>query len=387
MPESSIKYGLTRSGRGWYKRIGKRPRWIVSAKLCPTGEDADAYYEANFSEIAKRAPVRRSAVTLRQAAGAFVGEKEAARLHRDTIRDYEDVMLIAMRAASADRAVASLDMTAADALTRAVAHLGTARRLKYVVYLRGFIAWCARQGIACGWTRETFRPPKKSERRRDRASRRKPVYTHNEIRRLLRHASDRMRAVILLAVNCAMGPDELTKLTDRDVRGGVIDKPRQKTGVDRLVPLWPETIASLPKRSGLLFPGPGGKPLDPVRLTRRFHAICSRAAVPPRGLYHLRRTFRTIADGFGDHRAAAKVMGRELPDIDSIYVLTIDRERIERMLAHVKSSLRIGRALAARRYLNGQRGLALRVARRASKAKQSAPSARIAKPRRRADQG
>lgn len=382
MAERSPKHNLTRSGRGWYKRVGKRPRWIVSAKSCPTGEEADLFYEDNFTEIAKATPVKRSAVTLRQAAASFVESKEGKNLHRGTIRDYDDTMLIVMRAVGADRPVAKLDISAADRVTEATAHLGTERRLKHVVNLRGFIAWCARQGIECGWTRETFRAPGKAERRRERARRRKVPYTHNEIRRMLRHASDRMRAVIMLALNCAMGPDELTRVTGRDVKGGTFDKPRQKTGIDRLVPLWPETLALLPKVDGLLFPGPKGKPLDPSRLTRRFHAVCQRACVPPRGLYTLRRTFRTIADEYGDQRAAAKVMGRETGDIDSVYVLHISRERISRMLDHVKSSLRIGRALRARRYRNGQRGLALRIAQRAATARPTAPPANSAMSRR-----
>jgi integrase len=197
------------------------------------------------------------------------------------------------------------------------------------------------------------------------------------------------------------------RLTREDVKGGVIEKARQKTGVEREIPLWAETIEAIarmaegssfsPKHLGdsastshprLLFPGPKGKPLDPDRLTRRFHAVCKRACVPTRGLYHCRRTFRTLADDHGDQRAAAKVMGRELPDTDTLYVLVIRRDRIVRMLDHVKSVLRIGNALRARRYRNGQRGLALRVARRAARtAAKAAPSARSARPRRRAGRG
>jgi integrase len=384
MAERSPKHGLTRSGRGWYKRVGKRPRWIASAKSCPTGEEADAFYEANFSELAK-APTTKSAATLVQLADLFMEHKDAAGLHHGTVRDYDDTLVNVMRAVGAERPIKGLNEDDAARVMAAIAHLGTARRVKHVVNLRGFITWAKRFGI--GWEPTMFRGPRKLERRRDRAKRKRPPYTPNQVRRLLRHASDRMRAVILLAFNCAMGPDEIVRLTREDVKGGVIEKARQKTGVEREIPLWAETIAALPTTPGLLFPGPDGKPLDPDRLTRRFHAVCRRACVPPRGLYHCRRTFRTLADDHGDQRAAAKVMGRELPDTDTLYVLVIRRDRIVRMLDHVKSVLRIDRGLAARRYLNGQRGLALRVARRASKAKQSAPTARTAKPRRRADQG
>lgn len=357
----SPKHGLTRSGRGWYRRVGKKPRWIVSAAVCPTGAEADAYFEANFSALAA-GPVSRSRVTVRQAAGAFVGHKEGKRLHPKTIRSYDDTMLLLMRTVGDERTVAALDRANAAAIEQRMSHLGTSRRTMYVVMLRGFIAWCGREGIECGWTRETFTPPTKSERRRERATKGMRPYTHQEIRRLLRNGSDKMRAIILLGLNAALGPDELTKLTAADVRGGSIDKMRQKTGVERLIPLWPETVAALPKRTGLLFGTERGTQLDPDHMTRYFLDLCVRAAVKPRGLYNLRRTFRTVADEYGDQRAAAKVMGRETGDMDSVYVLHISRERIARMLDHVKSVLRIGPALAARRY--GRVGLATRLAAR-----------------------
>src|SRR4051812_22100818 len=100
MPERSPKHGLTRNGRGWIKRphAKAKPRWIVSARACPTGELADAYYEAHFAEIQQAAtdaadPVLTGTVSFLDAAESFVREKEARKLHKGTIRDYDDALL------------------------------------------------------------------------------------------------------------------------------------------------------------------------------------------------------------------------------------------------------------------------------------------------------
>jgi hypothetical protein len=403
----SPKHSLTLSGRGWYKRVAKTPRWIVSVRECPSGEEADRFFERHFQKLASAPPPRSDALAVRHAANLFVETKEQSGLHQGTVRDYDDTMLRLIRCVGGER---TLDALGADDARLFVADmmskLGPDRRQKHLINLRGFVRWCGRQGISIGWTLDDLPLIRKKVMRREKSQRRKRPWTVAEVRRLLRHGSDRMRAAMLLALNAAMGPEEIVQLTGADVRGGVIDKPRAKTGVERFAPLWNETLAALaavprPKNGGgggWLFPsrrrGGAGGHVKPAVLIRRFRALCDRAGVRPDGLYNFRRTFRTIADEFGDQRAAARVMGRELPDIDTVYVLTVKRDRIERMLDHVRLSLRIDRALRAKRYVAGQRGLAKRIARRrarrapiAGSAKRGSPHATRANARRLSKRG
>lgn len=383
MPESSPKYGLTRNGRGWVKRIGRgeAPRWIVSANVCPTGEAADAFFEANFPELTKqRQKPIGGVIVFREAAELFVRDREARKLHRGTLRDYEDTMRRFGRAVGGDRPTGELNDADARKVEPGLMKLGTARRLKHAVNIRAFIRWCGKRGIPCGWTVETFTAPPKAERRRDRAARQKTPFTTAQVRRLMRHASDRMRLAILLGLNAAMGPEELLGLTYADVKAGILAKPRQKTGIKRRAVLWPETRAAINVAGGhgLLFADEDGRVMKPTTLMRKFRALCDRACVPPMGHYTLRRTFRTIADDLGDQRAAALVMGRELPDVDTVYVLAVKDERIARVLEHVRTVLQIGSAWAARRRTQGQRGLAARLERRG--VPQSPESPRLRQP-------
>ena len=51
----------------------------------------------------------------------------------------------------------------------------------------------------------------------------------------------------MLALNCGMGNSDCGQLRFRnvDLRGGWLDYPRPKTGVDRRCPLWKETIQAI----------------------------------------------------------------------------------------------------------------------------------------------
>jgi hypothetical protein len=239
-----------------------------------------------------------------------------------------------------------------------ISPLGAKRRLKHIRNIRNYVKWATKL-YATTWTVEMFPLPTKRELRGD--GRKFEPYTPAQFRRLLQYASDRLRLVIMLGINLAMGPDEMTHLTREMFRRPDFTEPRRKNKIPRQIPVWPELRAMIPPGNGLLFPGQDGKPLEPKLLIKQFGALCKRACVPRHGLYNFRRTFRTIADDWGDQRAAAKVMGRELPDTDTVYVLNIKRDRLERMMDHVKTSLRVDRALRARRYDAWVFGLSKRI--------------------------
>ncbi|QEG43759.1 site-specific integrase [Roseimaritima ulvae] len=60
-------------------------------------------------------------------------------------------------------------------------------------------------------------------------------------------ANVKQRAMILLAINCGFIPCDLGRLRWSDLQAvpGWLELVREKTGVDRRAPLWPETQAAL----------------------------------------------------------------------------------------------------------------------------------------------
>lgn len=51
MSERTPKHGLTRTKRGWIKRINKAPKWICSDRIAPSAAAADDYYEKQFTQL------------------------------------------------------------------------------------------------------------------------------------------------------------------------------------------------------------------------------------------------------------------------------------------------------------------------------------------------
>lgn len=334
MAESSPKYGLTRSGRGWYRRVGGRSRYIVAVSRCPTGVAADAWFEKHVAHIAKPAVATDS---LGEAFNGFIANRRARKLNAGTISDYLDTgrkLVVLFGSRSIDR----LTSADAEAFRATLEGLSPSRRQKHLVNVRAFLRWAGGH-YAPSWTLADFPNVSKRELRLGRV--RHPPFSPAQVRRLMRYGNTRQRLVVLLGLNMGVGPHEMSLLKAEDFKGGVFTLPRSKTGVERCVPIWPEVLALLPKK-GRLFDATA-----PV-LIRTFRRLCDRACVPPWGIYHLRRTFRTVADTAGDQRAAARVMGRELPDTDTVYVTQITVERIGRMLEHVRTALRVRQAMKAR---------------------------------------
>src|SRR5262249_35842706 len=143
------------------------------------------------------------------------------------------------------------------------------------------------------------------------------LFTADEIKAMLAAATVPMRAMILLGINGGLGNTDCGSLplAALDLETGWIDYPRSKTGIDRRIPLWPETVQALrdalaarrePKDkadAGLVFTtkyrlawakddrsGPISQ--ETAKLLKKL-CINHRKRL---GFYTLRHTFRTIAD-------------------------------------------------------------------------------------------
>ncbi|MFB0524861.1 MAG: tyrosine-type recombinase/integrase [Phycisphaerae bacterium] len=142
-----------------------------------------------------------------------------------------------------------------------------------------------------------------------------------------------MKAMICLGLNCGFGCTDCGKLKwkDLDFENSRVQLARNKTGVRRNFPLWPETIQALKEllRSGeLVFYTSDGYPwvrmvtrnngagereyISVNRITQTFSRLMKKVRIhAPKGtgFYALRRTAATMAARSGDPFAVQRLLG------------------------------------------------------------------------------
>ncbi len=98
---------------------------------------------------------------------------------------------------------------------------------------------------------EFVKPPKRAMRqaKNERGER---MFEAAEVRALVEAAGPQLKAMILLGVNCGMGNTDVAALTRgaADLKKGLLDFPRPKTGVPRRAVLWKEGGAAPGHGSG-----------------------------------------------------------------------------------------------------------------------------------------
>jgi len=186
-----------------------------------------------------------------------------------------------------------------------------------------------------------------------------------DLRKVIDAADPEVRAWTLLGINCGFGQTDLSELPrdviDLDAPGSeVIDWPRHKTGIDRVCPLWPETVKALravlegrsarepeeDEARGKAFLTRNGlrlvRPMDNTDVvSTRFNRARARALGEGGGLsfYSLRHTFETIADEAKDPHAASRIMGHSLPGMKDVYNERIGLNRLKHVTNHVRAWL------------------------------------------------
>lgn len=218
----------------------------------------------------------------------------------------------------------------------------------------------------------TFKPPSKKTLRIARKKRGQRMFEAAELRTILDAATQPLKSMILLAINGGLGNQDVGALpVDAiDLDTGWLDFPRPKTGVDRRIPLWPETVASIrewlvgrpnakrPEDAELVFLTsqrrayfrPGRVVEDengatsakgfcsPV--TTAFKWLLKKVGVAGnRGFYSLRHGFETIAGDTGDQVAVNAIMGHADQSMAAVYRERIDPERLKRVVEHVRAWL------------------------------------------------
>ncbi len=188
------------------------------------------------------------------------------------------------------------------------------------------------------------------------------TFNSQEITRLLVAANAKMRAMIWLGVNCGFGCTDCARLkwNDIDFEHHRVKLARNKTGVPRNLPLWPETInamAALPRTGPLVFYTEEGHPW--VRTVARIredgsthyttvNAVASmfgrllkkaKMDVPSgTGFYTLRRTAATLAARSGDPFAVQRLLGHVNLEMATRYVQDVS-EQTDRVIENSREYL------------------------------------------------
>ncbi len=203
----------------------------------------------------------------------------------------------------------------------------------------------------------------------------KRLFEPRELDRLLEAASGQMRAMIFLGINGGFGNIDCARLPIKaaDLDGAIVEFDRPKTGIERVAPLWPETVAALRQVleerpvartkdwARLLFLTPSGLPwiretiqrsegntvqkvsrVDTI--SKEFGELLTQLGLKRKGVgfYALRHTFRTWADETGDQHAIHRIMGHAIPGMSGIYVERIELDRLRAVVDHVRSKLELG---------------------------------------------
>ena len=220
--------------------------------------------------------------------------------------------------------------------------------------IRAWLNWCV--------SSELIPPPRyglsfskstAKQKREAKTARGRRDISAEVLREIIQRTSDFTRPIILLGINGALGATDMSLLTVGQFDGSEwLDAPRNKTGVERRIWLWPETLAAIKtyqKRRGDAFcqhaeiafltshrklwvrpSGIDGCASAMHKLTGGKHSF-----------YDLRRTFQTIADESLDFPAVRFVMGHAPTsgDMSSVYRQAISDERIQKVCQYVRGWL------------------------------------------------
>ena len=215
------------------------------------------------------------------------------------------------------------------------------------------------------------RPSKKilrQEKNRKRALNGPRTFEASELRAMIDEADTVMLAMILLGINCALGNSDIANLPKSalDFKSGWLNYPRPKTGIERRIPLWPQTVTALKAAIGLR-PNPKDSDADGdcVFLTRwgrrwtrtsdaerpedrvpvdglapRFAKLLKRLGVNgSRGFYCLRHTVQTIGGDAKDLEALSAVMGHVDSSIGAVYRDRIPDDRLHAIVETIRAWL------------------------------------------------
>jgi integrase len=202
-----------------------------------------------------------------------------------------------------------------------------------------------------------FKKPSAKVLRQNRLKRGLKMFEKDELLAVLGHAEGNFKAMVLLGINAGLGNTDLALLPVKalDLKTGWLNYPRQKTAIQRRIPLWPETIKALKnvlkarqkpsdtEAKDLVFIGRRGESYigkhRGYRVHQEFKRLLNKAKLTRSGLsfYALRHTFQTMAESSRDLSAVQSIMGHAAAssDMSAIYRERVDDDRLKAVVGHV----------------------------------------------------
>ena len=187
----------------------------------------------------------------------------------------------------------------------------------------------------------------------------KQIFTPEEIQQLLKRANIKLKAMILLGLNCGFGCTDCSELKWENIyfKNKRIEYARTKTGVNRNLPLWQETIDALndiPRNSEYIFITKRGNKyvrvvqkekadgttrlLNHNLISKEFSELIKKVKIKTEkgvGFYTLRRTAATLAARSGDPFAVQKLLGHADLKMATTYVQDVS-EQTDRVINNTR---------------------------------------------------
>ena len=178
----------------------------------------------------------------------------------------------------------------------------------------------------------------------------KPIFTYEQIHKLLEMADCQMRVMIWLGLNCGFGCTDCAELQwkDLDTENNRVNLHRKKTGIKRNLLLWPETIEALKEvsKSGkhIFLTSQGNLWVRTIQsvdksgnvkytkdnaLSKKFSKLLKKTGIKTAkgvGFYTLRRTAATLAARSGDPFAVQGLLGHADLKMATTYVQDVSEQ-------------------------------------------------------------
>lgn len=378
----------------WCKKVRKKLCYFGKVEGDPKGVKAlEVWLRDKDDLIAGRTPrAKAGGLTLRELCNKFLASKrtdvDLERLSPRTFVEYSRTTGFLVETFGRDRPVLDLRPEDFEALYAKLAKkhglttLGREVTMVRSVFKYGVESDIIERAVKFG---PKFKSPSKADKRKHKARQKHAngakMFQPAEIRAMLAAAPPQLRAMFYLGINCGFGNTDCSSLplSALDLKRGWIDYPRPKTGIERRVPLWKETIAALQaviaKRrtpdddeySGLVFLTRLGQPWvryglaetkdeeGKVKITGKADDAISKATAkllttlrikrPGLSFYTLRHCFETVAGATADQVAVDAVMGHVDASMASEYREHIDDARLKAVVNHVRKWLTAGKAV------------------------------------------
>ena len=327
----------------------------------------DRYLEHRDDLHAGRTPrLQGDVLTLRDLASQFVTAKQhqldTGEITQRTFDDYHATCKRLLQALGKTRRVA--DLTPDDfvtlrkqlAGTRKLVALGNEVQRIRTVFKYAHDADLIDRPIRFG---PTFKRPSKKALRKARQEKGPRMFEREHLQAMLDAAGVQLRAMILLGINCGFCNTDVASLpiAALDLEHGWIDYPRPKTGAQRRIPLWSESIEALEKvlaerptpkdqaDNGLVFITKYGKPWAKASadnpISKETAKLLKKLGIHRPGLnfYALRHTFEMIGGKSRDQVAVDHIMGHARDDMASVYRERISEERLKSVTESVRNWL------------------------------------------------